>query len=191
MADREQTFEKKKRVILDLALRSIRNKIERGVLEEENIDSFDLDEKIRNYLKQKHGVFVTIRKKGQLRGCIGTLSEDEIWKQVQKYAVFSAFNDPRFEPLDKSELPDISIEISIIKEIQDVENISDIKLGEDGIIVDMKGKGGVLLPDVAVEYGLSTQEEFLDLLCKKIGVPPGSWRNAKIKKFKVEKIKDE
>lgn len=190
MEDKDRFFEEKKRIIIELAKRSIKSKIEKGDVEEINIDSLNLDEKVKNELKQKHGVFVTIRKKRKLRGCIGTLAEDEIWKQVQKYAVFSSFNDPRFEPLEASELPEISIEVSIIKQVEDVKDISEIKIGEDGIIIDMKGKGGVLLPDVAIEYGVSSPEEFLNLLCKKIGVHPGSWKNAKIKKFKVEKISE-
>lgn len=188
MEDKKRVSDEKKRIIIELAKRSIGSKIEKGEIEEINIDN--LDEEVKSELKQKHGVFVTIRKKGELRGCIGTLAEDEIWKQVQKYAVFSAFNDPRFKPLELSELPEISVEVSIIKQVEDVKDISEIKIGEDGVIIDMKGKGGVLLPDVAVEYGVSTPEEFLNLLCKKIGIQSGSWKNAKIKKFKVEKISE-
>ncbi|MCX7733195.1 MAG: AmmeMemoRadiSam system protein A [bacterium] len=180
--------EQRNKILLQLARKAIQNKLEKGEFEEINIDNLDISDSVKSLLREKNGVFITIRKKGELRGCIGTISEDELWRQVQKYAVFSAFNDPRFEPIKPDELPEISIEISLIKDIEDVRDISEIKLGENGVILDLKGRGGVLLPDVVAEFGLKTPEEFLDMLCNKIGVPAGSWRKGIIKKFSAEKI---
>lgn len=176
-------------ILLELARKAIESRAKEGDFKEIKLDELEVPDELRAEMRKKRGVFVTLRKKGELRGCIGTLSEDELWLQVQKYAVFSAFNDPRFEPVKPEELNDISVEISIIEDVSDVENISEIKLGEDGIIMELKGRGGVLLPEVAVEHGIRTHEEFLDLLCKKIGVQPGSWKNAKIKKFKTVKVR--
>lgn len=173
--------------MIELAKKAIENRLKLGEMKIENIPE-NVPDDIKNKLGERRGVFVTIRKGNELRGCIGTFSEDELWIQVQRYAVFSALHDPRFEPLKEEELQQISVEISIIKDIEDVKDINEIKLGEDGVILDLKGKGGVLLPDVAHEFGIKTPEEFLNLLCKKINVPPGSWKNGKIKKFKVEKI---
>jgi AmmeMemoRadiSam system protein A len=163
----------------------ISEKVKREAKSEEEIS---ISEEILKELDDEKGVFVTLRKNGEVRGCIGTLKEDKLWIQVQKYAVFSAFTDPRFPPLKKDELPQIKIEISIIEKIEDVKDVSEIKLGEHGIILDMGGKGGILLPEVAVEHNVKAPEDFLDMLCKKIGVQKGSWKKGKIKKFKTKKI---
>ena len=151
----------------------------------------EIIKEVENLINQKKGVFVTLRIDGKVRGCIGTFQKEEIWVQVQRYAVFSAFNDPRFPPLSKEELPKIKVEISILDDPTDVKDISEIKLGEDGIIVEAKGKGGVLLPEVAEEFGVKTPEEFLSMLCRKIKLEPDCWRKAKIKKFKTTKIKED
>ncbi len=213
--DREKVEEKKdykeetKEILLKLAREAIENyleNIEEGIIKppKETIDKTIIyraikekreekekrNEEILKELDEERGIFVTLRKNNQVRGCIGTLKEDKLWIQVQKYAVFSAFNDPRFPPLQKDELPQIKIEISIIENVEDVKNISEIKLGEDGIILDVGGKGGVLLPEVATEYNVKTPEEFLDMLCKKIGAQKGCWKKAKIKKFKTKKISE-
>jgi len=165
----------------------ISEKVKRGEKSEEEIS---ISDEILKELDDEKGVFVTLRKNGEVRGCIGTLKEDKLWIQVQKYAVFSAFNDPRFPPLKKDELPQIKIEISVIENIEDVKDVSEIKLGEHGIILDMGGKGGILLPEVAIEHNVKTPEDFLDMLCKKIGVQKGLWKKGKIKKFKTKKISE-
>jgi AmmeMemoRadiSam system protein A len=202
--ERKDYKEETKKILLKLAREAIENyleNIEEGIIKlpdeiinksikEKKEEKEKIDEEILKELGEERGIFVTLRKNDQVRGCIGTLKEDKLWIQVQKYAVFSAFNDPRFPPLQKDELPQIKIEISIIENVEDVKNISEIKLGEDGIILDVGGKGGVLLPEVATEYNLKTPEEFLDMLCKKIGAQKGCWKKAKIKKFKTKKISE-
>ena len=196
-----------KKVLILLSKKAIESALEKRevkvfpaneILEEisgEVIDDSSLKEKImeevEEYLKQKKGVFVTLRIDGRVRGCIGTFQKEEIWVQVQRYAVFSAFNDPRFPPLSKEELPKIKVEISILDDPAEVKDISEIKLGEDGILVEVKGKGGVLLPEVAEEFRVKTPEGFLSMLCRKLKLEPDCWRKAKIKKFKTKKIKEE
>lgn len=150
----------------------------------------ELKEEIIKELSQKKGVFVTLRLNGEVRGCIGTFQEDEIWIQVQKYAVFSAFNDPRFPPLQEEEFKNIKVEISLIENVVDVKDVNEIELGKDGVIIEVKGKGGVLLPEVAIEFGVKTPEEFLSMVCKKINLPPECWKIGKIKKFRTDKIKE-
>jgi AmmeMemoRadiSam system protein A len=202
--ERKDYKEETKKILIKLAREAIENyleNIEEGIIKlpdeiinksikEKKEEKENIDEEILKELGEERGIFVTLRKNDQVRGCIGTLKEDKLWIQVQKYAVFSAFNDPRFPPLQKDELPQIKIEISIIENVEDVKNVSEIKLGEDGIILDVGGKGGVLLPEVATEYNLKTPEEFLDMLCKKIGAQKGCWKKAKIKKFKTKKISE-
>jgi AmmeMemoRadiSam system protein A len=202
--------EETKKILLSLARKAIERyleKVEEGIIvppheiieekisekvkrEAKSEEEISISEEILKELDDEKGVFVTLRKNGEVRGCIGTLKEDKLWIQVQKYAVFSAFNDPRFPPLRKDELPQIKIEISVIENIEDVKDVSEIKLGEHGIILDMGGKGGILLPEVAIEHNVKTPEDFLDMLCKKIGVQKGSWKKGKIKKFKTKKISE-
>jgi AmmeMemoRadiSam system protein A len=207
--EREKRQETKK-ILLSLARKAIERylkKVEEGIIvppheiieekigekvkrEAKSEEEISISDEILKELDDEKGVFVTLRKNGEVRGCIGTLKEDKLWIQVQKYAVFSAFNDPRFPPLRKDELPQIKIEISVIENIEDVKDVSEIKLGEHGIILDMGGKGGVLLPEVAIEHNVKTPEDFLDMLCKKIGVQKGLWKKGKIKKFKTKKISE-
>jgi AmmeMemoRadiSam system protein A len=202
--------EETKKILLSLARKAIERyleKVEEGIIvppheiieekiiekikqEAKSEEEISISDEILKELDDEKGVFVTLRKNGEVRGCIGTLKEDKLWIQVQKYAVFSAFNDPRFPPLKKDELPQIKIEISVIEKIEDVKDVSEIKLGEHGIILDMGGKGGILLPEVAIEHNVKTPEDFLDMLCKKIGVQKGSWKRGKIKKFKTKKISE-
>jgi uncharacterized protein (TIGR00296 family) len=138
---REKRDEKKdykeetKEILLKLAKEAIENyleNIEKGIIKtpEETIDKAikekkeekgKINEEILKELDEERGVFVTLRKNNQVRGCIGTLKEDKLWINVQKYAIFSAFNDPRFPPLQKDELPQIKIEISIIENVEDVK----------------------------------------------------------------------
>jgi AmmeMemoRadiSam system protein A len=179
--------EETKKILLSLARKAIERyleKVEEGIIvppheiieekisekvkrEAKSEEEISISDEILKELDDEKGVFVTLRKNGEVRGCIGTLKEDKLWIQVQKYAVFSAFNDPRFPPLKKDELPQIKIEISVIEKIEDVKDVSEIKLGEHGIILDMGGKGGILLPEVAIEHNVKTPEDFLDMLCKK------------------------
>lgn len=185
--EREKEF---REVLLYLAKKAIQNKLEMGdfrEIEPHEIHEIEVPPQVQERLREKKGVFVTIRRRGELRGCIGTLAEDELWRQVQRYAVFSAFNDPRFEPLGYDELDEMTLEISIIEDVKEIKDVSEIKLGEHGIIADMRGKGGILLPEVAAEHGVRTPQEFLDMLCRKIGVPPGSWKDAKIRVFRTRK----
>ncbi len=202
--------EETKKILLSLARKAIERyleKVEEGIIvppheiieekiiekvkrEAKSEEEISIRDEILKELDDEKGVFVTLRKNGEVRGCIGTLKEDKLWIQVQKYAVFSAFNDPRFPPLRKDELPQIKIEISVIENIEDVKDVSEIKLGEHGIILDMGGKGGVLLPEVAIEHNVKTPGDFLDMLCKKIGVQKGLWKKGKIKKFKTKKISE-
>jgi AmmeMemoRadiSam system protein A len=136
-------------------------------------------------LAAKAGAFVTIRKDGMLRGCIGhIIGTRSIAETVQEMAIAAATEDPRFPRLDESELGDIDIEISILSPIREVKDISEIEVGRDGLIITKGYYRGLLLPQVAVEYGWD-REEFLENTCYKAGLPPDAWRDedAKIEAF--------
>lgn len=132
-------------------------------------------------LLQTQGAFVTLRKKGELRGCIGNLVGDKpLWQTIQNMSVAAASQDPRFAPVRAEELKDIDIEISVLTVPQRVADASAITLGRDGVIVSDGGfHQGVFLPQVANETHWS-KEEFLSELCsQKADLPSDCWKDSK------------
>ncbi|MGC8805858.1 MAG: AmmeMemoRadiSam system protein A, partial [Candidatus Ratteibacteria bacterium] len=128
-------------------------------------------------LVEKRGVFVTLRKKGELRGCIGMiLPKERLVDAVREMAIESATGDPRFPPVTLSELKDIEIEISVLTVPVKVSGPDEIILGRDGVIVKKGFRQGVFLPQVADETGW-TKEQFLTALCEhKAGLEPDAWK---------------
>jgi len=137
-------------------------------------------------LHQPAGVFVTLRTKdGELRGCIGSIrATDLLYKAVVTSAISAAFRDPRFEPLRPGELERIDLEISVMGPIEPVTDFEEIVVGRDGLIISRGQYAGLLLPQVATEYGWD-RETFLDQTCIKAGLPRGAWRAAdcRVEKF--------
>lgn len=126
-------------------------------------------------LYQKRGAFVTLRKNGELRGCIGHLEGDKpLCEVVGSMALQAAFEDPRFEPLTGEELSEIVIEISVLTPCQPISSPDQIVPGRDGVLLKQNGRQAVFLPQVAAERHW-TREEMLDHLCLKAGLKPGSW----------------
>ena len=137
---------------------------------------------------QPRALFVTLRKGGELRGCIGTLSPDgELSGMVPKFALAAALDDPRFPPLLPEELSECEIEISILTPPEPFERSDEIETGRDGLIIEAKGASGLLLPQVATEWGFD-RETFLEEVSKKAGLPPNAWREpgARLWKFQAE-----
>jgi len=127
---------------------------------------------------QGRALFVTLRRHGKLRGCIGTLSpEGDLTRMVPRFALRAAFEDPRFPPLSSEELPECDIEISVLTPPAAVENPEAIEIGRDGLIIEAKGRSGLLLPQVATEWGFD-RERFLAEVCRKAGVSPETWRES-------------
>ncbi len=127
-------------------------------------------------LESPAGAFVTLHKEGKLRGCIGCFqSEKPLWQVVAEMAVSSAFNDPRFPPLEKEELTQIEIEISVLSPLQPGRP-EEVKVGRHGVYLVRGPFRGVLLPQVATEHGWD-RETFLDHVCLKAGLPPGCWQD--------------
>ena len=129
------------------------------------------------FLEEK-GAFVTLRKHGDLRGCIGNIiGKGPLYKTVRDMAIESAVNDPRFKAVTKEELKDIEIEISILSVPAREFNPANIVMGKHGVIVKKGFYSGVFLPQVATETGWS-REEFLSNLCShKAGLPSDAWKN--------------
>ena len=121
------------------------------------------------------GLFVSVHKHGALRGCIGTLRIDGPLDDVTAdCAVSAAFRDPRFPPLEEGELPDVDFEISVLTPPLKVGSIGDIEVGRHGLIVESGSLKGLLLPQVAVQYGWD-RNQFLRQTAIKAGLDPESW----------------
>ena len=119
---------------------------------------------------------MTLKKKGELRGCIGRIIGDEpLGKLVGAMAIQAAFNDRRFNPLTADELNDIEIEISVLTPMKQVAGAADIVVGRDGVLLSKDGHHAVFLPQVATEQGWN-REEMLDNLCRKAGLEAGCWK---------------
>jgi len=124
------------------------------------------------------GAFVTLRKKGELRGCIGEFEPKEpLYKVIQRMAIAAATEDPRFSPVTAQELGEIKIEISVMTPKRKIENWKEIELGKHGVVVQKGFHSGTFLPQVATETGWSL-EEFLSQLCwQKAGLPPDCYKD--------------
>lgn len=117
-------------------------------------------------LEKSHGAFVTLEKKGNLRGCIGHITTDRpLIKTIPIVALQAALNDRRFDPVESSDLPNISVEVSVLTEPRAVTTIAEIVPGRDGVVLEYKNKRGVFLPSVWESTGW-TRAEFLQALAE-------------------------
>lgn len=143
-------------------------------------------------LFRRSGAFVTLHKQGELRGCIGLLSEDrELYRTVQRCALSAALEDSRFNPVTPEEFNDLKIEISVLSRLQRIDDVQLIQVGRHGLVVSLGGARGLLLPQVAVKYNWD-RETFLAQTCRKAGLWSHAWRqpNAIIQIFEAQIISD-
>ena len=140
-------------------------------------------------LRRPSGAFVTLNERsGELRGCIGSIEAVvPLAQAVASSAVNAAFRDPRFYPVTREELPNLHMEISVMSPIVIVDDVDAIEVGRDGLIISRGGRAGLLLPQVAAEYGWD-RDTFLRQTCIKAGLTPESWRlpDCRIEKFSAE-----
>jgi AmmeMemoRadiSam system protein A len=139
-------------------------------------------------LNRPGAAFVTLKKHGRLKGCIGYMEPiDPLWKMIRDRAIDAAAHDSRFKPVAKEELADIEIEISVLTpRVPVTKPLEEIEIGRDGVWLEIGMNRGVFLPQVPVEQGWKTVEEYLDHLCRKARVnQKGCWKSpeAKIQKF--------
>jgi AmmeMemoRadiSam system protein A len=159
-------------LLLQIARESIAAALERRAAD---LDRGALDPE----LTRPSGAFVSLHTAdGDLRGCIGSIEAvAPLCEAVSSNAVYAATRDPRFYPLRREELADVVLEISVMSPIERVSSIQEIEVGRDGLIVHGGGRTGLLLPQVATEYGWD-REAFLSQTCVKAGLAPESWRTA-------------
>ncbi len=122
------------------------------------------------------GAFVTLHVDDELRGCIGYIeTEDALIDTVHEAALRAAFDDVRFAPLTRGEMEHLAIEISILSPLREITDISEIRVGEHGLLIQHGYARGLLLPQVPVEHGWD-RETFLTQTCRKASLPPDAWK---------------
>jgi AmmeMemoRadiSam system protein A len=143
-------------------------------------------------LKKKAGVFVTLHKSGDLRGCVGYVEgTHSIQVAVRDMAAASAFEDPRFPKITFVEVPLIKIEISVLSPLVQIRSIDEIEIGKHGLIIEKGWNTGLLLPQVATENKWD-RKNFLEFTCLKAGLLSDDWKrqDVKIKIFTAEIFSD-
>ena len=146
-----------------------------------------LSEEVSSELNKKAGVFVSIKKNENLRGCIGTIkpTQQNIVQEVQNNAISAAVKDPRFAEIQPEELDELSISVDIIGEQERVECLDELDNQKFGVIVKSGHQTGLLLPNLE---GIDTPEEQIDIARRKAGLPRGS--DYELYKFEVKRYKE-
>jgi AmmeMemoRadiSam system protein B/AmmeMemoRadiSam system protein A len=165
----------------------------RGSIEEyleiQKFSPFESNDADFNHLSN---VFVTLKKGEELRGCVGQIKATlPLGQAVQQAAISAASEDPRFPPLEVEELPQLTIEISILSPFKRITDIETIEVGNHGLLIYKSGQSGLLLPQVAVQEGWN-REEFLENLCLKASLPEDCWQeNAALYVFETTDFGEE
>jgi hypothetical protein len=170
--------------LLSVARESLRHAVGKGPAPDLTTDDPDLT--------RDSGAFVTLEMDGHLRGCIGYIEAiAPLIETVARMARAAALEDPRFDPVDASDEPRITIEISVMSPIEPVPDLSLIEVGRHGLVVEQGGRRGLLLPQVPGDWGWN-REEFLAHTCMKAGLPPDAYkRGAKVYWFEAEVFGEE
>ena len=162
--------EKEKSELLALARQSVEQAVRENKAYEPAANADDL-------LNQERGAFVTLRKAGALRGCIGyTSAVKPLYMTVRDTATFAALRDPRFQPVSAPELQELDYEISVLSPLRRVTDIQQIAVGQHGLLMKNGTFEGLLLPQVPVEEKWDRQK-FLEQTCIKAGMHPDCWKD--------------
>jgi len=135
-------------------------------------------------LTESCGIFVSLHKGQELRGCIGNIyAASPLYRSAAECAIAAAVGDPRFMPLTPAELATVDFEISVLSPLERVLDVRNIVIGKHGLLISKNNARGLLLPQVAATFGWDT-ERFLQETCKKAGLKPDDWqRDATIQSF--------
>ena len=140
-------------------------------------------------LQLECGVFVTLKKHGELRGCIGyTESNTPLHLLVAEVAELSACHDYRFERVKPGEADELEIEISVLSPMRKIKDIREIKLGRHGILIKKGERTGLFLPQVAIETGWTLEQYLGHCSRDKAGIGWEGWREASLSTFTVDLI---
>jgi len=131
---------------------------------------------------ERRGVFVTLHVGKRLQGCIGVIEANEpLGEAIVRCAASAALEDPRFAPMKPERLAELSIEISLLSQLEAISPES-IEIGRHGLLVQFHAQRGLLLPQVAIEHHL-TREQFLEETCRKAGLDREAWRDPEARLF--------
>ena len=163
-----------KKILLKAALTSINSVYTREEIPAPNYNKHPV-------FKSHSGAFVTLMQFGSLRGCIGYIISDRpLFETVCDAAVQASQNDPRFPSVSQSEIQDLSIEISVLSEPFPLNSYDEIEIGKHGLILEEKGRRGLLLPQVPIEHHMN-RDQYLDAICQKAGFSSGYWKTKQLK----------
>jgi AmmeMemoRadiSam system protein A len=164
----KQMSAKEKQLLLEIAREAIVSYVQNGAIPEREVNN-------SNLLVQQ-GCFVCIKINGMLRGCIGNfISDKPLYRLVQEMAVSAATRDPRFYPMKKDDLKDFDVEISVLSPLHKISSIEEIEVGVHGLYLEKNFSRGVLLPQVALEYGWD-RDTFLSQTSIKAGLGKDDWQ---------------
>ncbi len=172
-----------KKILLELARSSIKTYCLTG-----DHTAFKIEEP---ELQVRRGVFVTLHKDGKLRGCVGTFDDHRfLCDNVARMAVAAAFQDHRFPQVNKNEIDQLKIDVSILGQLEKVNSFQEIEIGKHGVWVKYGERSGTFLPEVAVEQKWSVPEFVTFCAREKAGLKPEECEKAEIFRYEVEKIKE-
>jgi len=171
-------------------------KLARRAIEEYLESRKMIKERLEGVFSQKRGVFTTLIKHGELRGCIGfPYPIKRLDEAIIESAISAAIDDPRFEPVRLSEMNEIIVEVTILTEPERInakphELPNFVEIGRHGLLIKKGFFSGLLLPQVAVEFGFDA-EEFLSQTCMKAGLSPDCWlTGAEVYRFEGQIFKE-
>jgi AmmeMemoRadiSam system protein A len=141
---------------------------------------------LNEFVGSRAGTFVSLKKHGNLRGCIGTImpTRPSVAEEIIRNAISSSTQDPRFPPVTRDELEDLEISVDVLGEPEPVSDISQLDPREFGVIVRSGPRVGLLLPDLE---GVDSVEEQVEIARRKAGIPPGE--PLEIQRFRVKRYK--
>ncbi|WP_129126073.1 AmmeMemoRadiSam system protein A [Geomonas oryzae] len=157
-----------KKLLLQLAREAVTSTVRTGKLKMQMVTE--------ERLLALQGCFVTIKKQGTLRGCIGNfISDKPLYQLVQEMAASAATRDPRFYPMKEDDLAEFELEISVLSPLNKIESPEEVEVGKHGLYLEKNFSRGVLLPQVAVEHKWD-RETFLTQTALKAGLKRDDWK---------------
>lgn len=168
-----------KHPLVALAIRSVEHFIETG-------KPLPCPDPLPENLKQNAGTFVSIKKEGSLRGCVGTMTPKykNLAEEIIRNAIRAANNDPRFDPVEKRELPSLTFSVDVLTPQEKISDLKGHDVKQFGLVVKGGGKQGILLPDLE---NIKSANQQLKICLKKGGFSPGD--PYELFRFEVKRFK--
>ncbi|MFQ5789771.1 MAG: AmmeMemoRadiSam system protein A [Acidobacteriota bacterium] len=178
--ERPRLTDDQQRLLLRIARQSLETYFRDGKMLTPEVDDPEL--------AKPRAAFVSLTRAGQLRGCIG-FSEPRypLHQTVAQCSVAAATQDHRFASVALWEVPELEISISVLSPLRKLETFARLRPGKHGLLVASQGRRGLLLPQVAIEFGWD-RETFLSQTCRKAGLPAETWKEEQAEVFVFEAV---